>query len=91
MKRRIGCQNHQQENELKKRTSFEASLDKVRAVNALEDTGMIADSRDVRADIINRIKSGEISLEQGQKELKEIQRKAKSNGKTTRPQAYRNG
>lgn len=53
-----------------------------------EAAGNVADSMDVRLAIVARIKSGEISLEAGQAELKRIQRAAKRSGKITRNQAF---
>jgi hypothetical protein len=53
-----------------------------------EAAGQVADSLDVRMAIVARVNSGEISLESAQKELKNIKRNAKKNGKITRNQAF---
>lgn len=53
-----------------------------------ESQGNVADSMDVRIAIAERIKSGEITLEQGQQELARIQRNAKKGGQITRDQAF---
>ena len=50
-----------------------------------------ADSMDVRLAIVERIKSGAITLEQGQAELKKIKAGAAKTGKLTRAQAYSRG
>jgi hypothetical protein len=42
-----------------------------------------ADNMDVRKSILARVKSGEITLAQGQAELGKIQRQAKRDGKQT--------
>ena len=59
-----------------------------RAMVQAEDAGQVADSLDVRMAILSRVKSGEITLEQAQQELKRIKRGAKKAGKVTRAQAY---
>lgn len=54
-----------------------------------EAEGVVADSMDVRRDLMTRVHAGEITLEAAQAELKRIQRREKANGKITRNQAYR--
>jgi hypothetical protein len=73
------------------RTRFEAAIDKKRAQKAAEAAGEVADSHSVRLAIMARIKSGEITLAQGQVELKKIQAKAQSIGLKTRAQAFNEG
>lgn len=73
------------------RTRFEAAMDKKRAQRAAEAAGEVADSHSVRLAIMARIKSGEITLVQGQAELKKIQAKAQSIGLKTRAQAFNEG
>lgn len=58
-------------------------------VRSQESEGNVADSMDVRLAIVARIKSGEMSLQEGQAELRRIQRKARQAGLITRAQAYR--
>jgi len=58
------------------------------AVKKAEGEGLVADSLDVRAALIKRFKSKEITFEQMQEELKRIKSSAKQNGKLTRAQAY---
>ena len=63
--------------------------DKNQAVAAAESQGVIADSMDGRMRIVNAIKSGEMTLEEGQKELAQIKRNASKNGQTTRGRVWR--
>jgi hypothetical protein len=58
-------------------------------IRTQEAAGNVADSMDVRIAIVERIESGEITLEQGQRELAAIKRRAKATGKITRNQAFR--
>jgi hypothetical protein len=53
-----------------------------------EKSGHVADSMDVRLDIVRRMNAGEITLAQGQALLAKIKRGAKAAGKVTRSQAY---
>lgn len=73
------------------RTRWEASFDKRRALNEAEKAGEIADSMEYRTQLVKRIESGEITLEEGQAELKKIKRNAKKNGLITRSQAFSRG
>jgi hypothetical protein len=58
------------------------------AQKAAEDAGQVADSLTVRMQLIARMKSGEISFDEMQAELKRIKRSAKAAGQFTREQAY---
>jgi len=58
------------------------------ALNQADATGVIADSLEVRGDIMRRIHAGEITLIQGQKELAAIKKNAKKHGKITRSQMW---
>lgn len=73
------------------RTRFEASIDKKNAMKAAEEAGQVADSGEVRLALMQRVHSGEITLEQAQTELKAIKRNAKKNGLVTRSQAFSRG
>ena len=73
------------------RDSFERRIDKRHAVNDAESAGNIADSMSVRKELMQRVKSGEITLLDAQKELKNIKRNAKRDGKVTRQQAWSRG
>lgn len=58
------------------------------ALDTADKNGEIADSLDVRGEIMRRIHAGEITLEEGQSELKRIKRNAKKNGQVTRSQKW---
>lgn len=73
------------------RDIYIAILEKRDYVNECEAKGLVADSKEVREDLIKRMDSGEITLEQVQSELKRIKRNAKKNGQITRAQAYNRG
>ncbi|WP_395008019.1 hypothetical protein [Undibacterium sp.] len=75
----------------KRRLAHEARSDKFRALNESESQGVVADSREVRIALLAKVKSGEITLEESQKQLKAIQRNAKKNGLVTRTQAFARG
>lgn len=77
--------------EMKKRTQFEAAIEKREAVNQAEESGQVSDSMEVRKELMARVHSGEITLQDAQAELKRIQRESKNAGKVTRSQAFRLG
>ena len=74
-----------------RRTGSEAAYDKRENVKDCEADGIIADSMDVRMELMRKVKSGERTLESVQAELKKIKRDAKKNGKLTRSQAFNRG
>lgn len=59
--------------------------------NECERKGMVADSKEVRMELIRKVECGELTPDEMQAELKRIQRTAKKNGQMTREQAYRQG
>ncbi len=61
---------------------------KMEAQRELEAQGKVADSMDVRLELMAQFHRGEKTLEQVQAELATIKRNAKRNGKITRAQAY---
>lgn len=73
------------------RTRFEASLDKKSNVKREEAAGNVADSKEVRLALMQRVHSGEITLLEAQEQLKTIKRDAKKNGMKTRSQAFNEG
>jgi hypothetical protein len=73
------------------RTRFEASLDKHNALKAAEQAGLVADNMEVRMQLMESVRAGEITLEYAQKELKRIKSQGKKNGKITRAQAFSRG
>ena len=74
-----------------RRTAFEAAIDKRRAVNEAEASGVLCDSMEVRLALIKRMKDGELTLEQMQAELKRIKRDGKKAGKLARAQVFSRG
>jgi hypothetical protein len=73
------------------RTRWEASFDKRRAMNEAEEAGQVADSMDVRHQLLEKVRKGEATLEEVQAELRKIKRNAKKNGLITRSQAFNRG
>ena len=73
------------------RTRFEASLDKRANVKKCEADGSVADSTEVRMALMEKVRSGECSLEEVQAELKKIKHNAKKNGQITKNQAFIRG
>ncbi|MEI7177084.1 hypothetical protein [Pectobacterium carotovorum] len=73
------------------RTRFDAAMDKRIHMEDCESKGLVADSMEVRMALMEKVKSGEITLQQAQDELEKIKRNAKKNGLMTRSQAYRAG
>ena len=71
-----------------KRTREEARYEKRRSVEEAEEKGIIADSTEVRLNLMKRVHNGEITLEECQKELATIKRNAKKNGKMTKSQVW---
>jgi uncharacterized membrane protein YjjP (DUF1212 family) len=67
--------------EIERRARFDAQ-------RKTEAEGRVADSMEVRLEIVRRIEAGEVSLEEGQAELRRIKRNAKRDGKITRNQAF---
>lgn len=76
---------------MERRTRFEASMAKRKNVKDEEAAGNVADSGEVRLELMKRVRSGEITLLEAQNELKKIKRNAKKNGQTTRSQAFNRG
>ncbi len=74
-----------------RRTKWDAALDKRAAVNEAEANDQVADSLDVRAELIRQLHAGEKTLEEIQAELAAIKRNAKRNGIVTRSQAWSRG
>lgn len=73
------------------RTRFEAALEKRQAVKDAEASGTVADSKEVRLALMERVRTGEITLEQAQAQLKKIKSGAKKAGMVTRAQAFGRG
>jgi hypothetical protein len=60
-------------------------------MKSAEEQGLVADSKEVRIALMERVHSGEITLVEAQAQLARIKRGAKANGQVTRNQAYRAG
>jgi pyruvate ferredoxin oxidoreductase gamma subunit len=71
-----------------KRTRYEASQDKRKAVENAEAKGVVSDSMDVRMELMKQVKNGDIALEEAQSELKRIKRVGNKQGLKTREQVY---
>lgn len=65
------------------------NIEKRNAVNAADSVGQVADSMEVRAGLIAKLHSGEMTLDEIQAELKRIKRGAKKRGLVTRQQVWR--
>jgi hypothetical protein len=63
----------------------------MREVREAEAAGEVADSIDVRKELVRRMHAGEITLEQGQAELARLKKGAKAKGLQTRSSVYRDG
>lgn len=73
---------------LQRRTRDEAATEKRHAVNVADASGLVADSMEVRAALIAKVKAGEMTLTECQEELNRIKRNAKRNGLTTRAKVW---
>jgi hypothetical protein len=71
--------------------SFESVLRKRTAIQQAEKEGSIADSQEVRTELMRKLSSGEMTLAEVQAELKKIKCGAKKAGKITRSQAWSRG
>ncbi len=76
---------------MQRRTRFEASIDKRINLEKCEESGIVADSLEVRKKLMEEVHAGTKTLEQVQAELKKIKSQAKKNGMITRTQAFNQG
>jgi hypothetical protein len=74
---------------IERMTRFERQIANRDAHKKAEAAGEVADSMDVRMKLMERVHSGEITLEAAQAELAKIKRNAKRSGLKTRDQFYR--
>ena len=72
-----------------RRNKFDATTEKRTAIREAEAKGQVADSLDVRGDLIARMEAGEFDLAECQQRLALIKRTAKHNGLKTRNQIWR--
>lgn len=70
------------------RDRFTASMEKREAVNSADASGEVCDSMAVRAALMQRVHTGEITLLEAQAELQRIKREGKKAGKLTRSQVW---
>lgn len=70
------------------RMSFDRTLQARQDLRDAEAAGQVADSKEVRLALMQRVHNGELSLAEAQAELARIKRQAKANGKVTRNQAF---
>ncbi|WP_202844736.1 hypothetical protein [Luteimonas saliphila] len=68
--------------------AFWTAQERKASLKEAEAAGQVADSMDVRKTLMQRVHSGEITLEHAQAELRKIKRNAKASGKVTRNQAF---
>jgi hypothetical protein len=73
------------------RDRYTAGIEKRIHVKSCEERGEIADSQAARIELLKRVKSGELTLDEMQAELKSIKRDAKKNGQKTKAKAWSEG
>lgn len=74
---------------MRRRDWYDRRLDKRVALQIAEEQGIVADSSELRAFLVAKIHSGEMTIEQVQAELRKVKRGAKKNGLKTRNQIWR--
>ncbi|PYD05927.1 hypothetical protein DND90_21550 [Pseudomonas syringae pv. maculicola] len=72
-----------------RRDWYDRRLDKRVALQIAEEHGLVADSSALRAALVAKIHSGDMTIEQVQAELRKVKREAKKNGLKTRDQIWR--
>ncbi|UVL16104.1 hypothetical protein LOY27_09690 [Pseudomonas atacamensis] len=74
---------------MSKRDWYDRRMDKRVALQVAEEQGIVADSSELRASLVAKIHSGEMTIDQVQAELRKVKREAKKNGLKTREQIWR--
>lgn len=74
---------------MSRRDWYDRRLDKRVALQLAEEQGIVADSTELRQALVAKLKSGEMTIEQAQAELRKVKRDAKKDGKKTRSQIWR--
>jgi hypothetical protein len=74
---------------MSRRDWYDRRMDKRVALKIAEEQGIVADSSELRASLVAKIHSGEMTIEQVQAELRKVKREAKKNGLQTREQIWR--
>lgn len=68
---------------MSRETAWERGHRRARIRSEGRESDEVADNRSVRLKLLERVRAGEISLEEAQRELRRIKRDAKKNGKVT--------
>lgn len=74
---------------MRRRDWYDRRIDKRVALELAEEQGLVADSTELRAALVAKVHSGEMTIEQAQAELRKVKREAKKNGLKTRDQIWR--
>ncbi|HDS1779443.1 TPA: hypothetical protein QEM49_003991 [Pseudomonas putida] len=74
---------------MRRRDWYDRRIDKRVALQIAEEQGVVADSTELRQELVAKLQSGEMTLQQVQDELRKVKREAKKNGKKTRSQIWR--
>ncbi|RRW54380.1 hypothetical protein [Pseudomonas moraviensis] len=74
---------------MSRRDWYDRRMDKRVALQIAEEQGIVADSSELRASLVAKIQSGEMTIEKVQAELRKVKREAKKNGLKTREQIWR--
>ncbi|MDD1016887.1 hypothetical protein [Pseudomonas rubra] len=74
---------------MSRRDWYDRRLDKRVALQIAEEQGLVADCTELRQTLVAKLKSGEMTIEQVQAELRKVKHDAKKNGKKTRSQIWR--
>ncbi|MFG0844294.1 hypothetical protein [Pseudomonas sp. FYR_5] len=74
---------------MRRRDWYDRRIDKRVALQIAEEQGIVADSTELRQELVAKLQSGEMTLQQVQDELRKVKREAKKNGKKTRSQIWR--
>lgn len=74
---------------MSRRDWYDRRMDKRVALQIAEEQGIVADSSELRASLVAKVHSGEMTIDQVQAELRKVKREAKKNGLKTREQIWR--
>lgn len=74
---------------MRRRDWYDRRIDKLVALQIAEEQGIVADSTELRQELVAKLQSGEMTLQQVQDELRKVKREAKKNGKKTCSQIWR--
>lgn len=74
---------------MRRRDWYDRRIDKGVTLQIAEEQGIVADSTEFRLSLVAKLKSGELTIEQAQAQLRTVKRDARKNGKKTRSQIWR--